>query len=94
MERSDWPALDASHKETSVEALLTLFSPEILRCLIGRNSDERHALVGRTEPDDLGTRLDLWSKRASAFALDSLGLLLLLGSSRRGSEKARVPEKS
>jgi len=64
---------------------------EVVRRLLGADRDERYPLVRRLEPDDLGPfgRPGLVGSRA--FAVAALGLLLLLGCSRRRPEE---PERA
>ena len=81
-------ALDAGDEELVGIRLGVLH--EVRRGLLGRDSDERHALVGRLEPDDLGA-LDGAAGLVAlvALALAALGLLLLLGCRRGRAEEAQ-----
>ncbi|GJC81881.1 hypothetical protein ColLi_04718 [Colletotrichum liriopes] len=90
MQRSDRPALNAGH-EDAISVVLVLLD-EVAGRLLGRNGNERHALVGRLEPDNLGLLLRpvVMVTVVTTISGGSLGLLLLLGSLAAGSEQAKV----
>ncbi|GKT84717.1 hypothetical protein Ct61P_02567 [Colletotrichum tofieldiae] len=90
MQRSDRPALNAGH-EDAISVVLVLLD-EVAGRLLGRNGNERHALVGRFEPDNLGLLLRpvVMVTVVTTISGGSLGLLLLLGSLAAGSEQAKV----
>lgn len=80
-------ALDASDEEL-VRIVLRVLN-KVRRSLLSGDGNERHTLVGRLEPDDLGA-LDRAARLVAlvTLALAALSLLLLLSSRRRRTEQA------
>lgn len=80
--------LDAGNKQFVRVSLGVL--DKVRRCLLCRNSNERNTLVSRLEPDDLWPfdRTTLLLFTTVTFTLATLSFLLLLGSSRRRTQKS------
>lgn len=84
MERRDRPSLDACDKDAVGIVLVLLY--EISRGLFGWDGDERDALIGRLEPNDLWLVLLAFRLTARMLAASlTLGLLLLFGSLAAGA---------